>query len=263
MKEKIETDVEFLQEIRERVLRCERLTALETQRLLSLAEAGRQQTAIQLLREAQEELRLIRMKDTNAVYDPTLRIRMSLFLDNPAPPSAPVLPEPTKRPQCPRCRSLPPLRMLQQMPTIWFCDCCTQAFDGELKPWSIDDAVLPEGQPQKVCRTCGGTKEKPECVEFGHNGNPHTCMLCVHDFHEPGETSGEGRDAVRCERCGSHVYWSDVKATIVGSAISLACPHCLTVLKRVNIAGTCPCCQYPNCGHKHAARPTETTQEEK
>ncbi len=32
------------------------------------------------LNDAQEELRLIRMKDTNAVYDPTVRIRIEIAL---------------------------------------------------------------------------------------------------------------------------------------------------------------------------------------
>ena len=31
---------------------------------------------VELLAEAQEEMRLIRLKDSNAVYDPTLRIRI-------------------------------------------------------------------------------------------------------------------------------------------------------------------------------------------
>lgn len=172
--------------IRERVMRCERLTALETQRLLSLAEAGRQQTAIQLLREAQEELRLIRMKDTNAVYDPTLRIRMSLFLDNPAPPSAPVLPEPTK--EVPKQSAnelrmnayyyaftptgiLPIDKILSAVASAGkayhHTDCWLEDCDGEsyghrgnspaewVQRAAEDaaalwpDAVLPEGQPQK------------------------------------------------------------------------------------------------------------------
>lgn len=167
-KEEKETDVEF-QKIRERVMRCERLTALETQRLLSLAEAGPQQTATQLLREAQEELRLIRMKDTNAVYDPTLRIRMSLFLDNPAPPSAPVLPEPAE------LDGWWPKDYLglafvsgakwwefhKTGATMWGADREIAEREAERRygtPVRPENAVLPEGQPQAFyveCDACG------------------------------------------------------------------------------------------------------------
>ena len=35
---------------------------------------------LKVLKEAREELRLIRMKDTDACYDPTLRIRMDLVI---------------------------------------------------------------------------------------------------------------------------------------------------------------------------------------
>ena len=35
---------------------------------------------VELLAEAQEEMRLIRLKDSNAVYDPTLRIRIAAAL---------------------------------------------------------------------------------------------------------------------------------------------------------------------------------------
>lgn len=38
------------------------------------------QELLKCLKDAREELRLIRMKDTNAVYDPTLRIRMDLTI---------------------------------------------------------------------------------------------------------------------------------------------------------------------------------------
>lgn len=35
----------------------------------------------EVLKDAQEELRLLRMKDTNVVYDPTLRTRISIILE--------------------------------------------------------------------------------------------------------------------------------------------------------------------------------------
>lgn len=49
--------------------------------MLSAADAGDSEA---LLREAQEELRLIRMKDSPAVYDPTLRARIAIFLSRSA-----------------------------------------------------------------------------------------------------------------------------------------------------------------------------------
>lgn len=140
----------------------------------SLAEAGRQQDLTELLRDS---LHWLKASMPEKPYMPSEEYRATVMgklindieLSISAPPSAPVLPEPWgpanrkgeyqvidtvlpepfKHPQCPRCRSLPPLRMLQQVPLIWICDCCTQAFNGELKLWSIADAVLPEGQPQK------------------------------------------------------------------------------------------------------------------
>lgn len=44
---------------------------------------------LELLRDAQEELRLIRMKDSPAVYDPTLRSRIAAALAAPPQVSAP------------------------------------------------------------------------------------------------------------------------------------------------------------------------------
>ena len=37
---------------------------------------------LQITKELLEELRLIRMKDTNAVYDPTVRVRAEIAIEN-------------------------------------------------------------------------------------------------------------------------------------------------------------------------------------
>ena len=54
--------------------------AMDDLKHTALGVKAERDEAVALLREAQEELRLIRMKDTATVYDPTLRVRVAAFL---------------------------------------------------------------------------------------------------------------------------------------------------------------------------------------
>jgi hypothetical protein len=174
--EKIETDVEFLQKIKAKIKAGQWLTFGESLHLVSLAEAGRQQNE----KKADEIVQTL-MPSMDGEMFRRYTAKVAEILALPAPPSAPVLPEPAplEKNMTDKQISYMVARFLQwRLPENFNPDAGisfkpnfnehtaypmkhepvgTNLFDATqaeaMVRYLIDgmpDAVLPEGQPQKA-----------------------------------------------------------------------------------------------------------------